>query len=255
MLQTCWHVPIRVVAALGAATFALLSSAPAFADVAVVGGGAFGAAFNIATPGNLPTYGPLPSVLLPPTGGGPFTKHLSAVHLGELASIGAMDVTTQGSLGAGGSSVSSVAIGKVELFGGEVSIQSITSRCASATSGSTGSAVVSGLVVDGSAVNVGGSPNQVLYNANGIKIVADEVSKHDKPNVADIAVNALHMSINRHGIVGDLRIAQARCHAEGPSVLIPEAPAALVMPLTGLMVIAAAVMVARRRPDQMHTPS
>lgn len=255
MRRHIWPTRLELGVAVSAAILALVAStAPALANVVTVGGSAFGESLSLAATGHTPiAYGPVPNVILPPTGGGPFTKHVSSVGTAGILTIGSANVSTQGALGAGGSVQSSASLANIAVFGGEAAVGSISSRCTSTQSGSTGSSAITRLVVDGETFTPSATPNLVLYNHNGLKVVSNEIVNHDKANMADIKVSAVHVSLNRHGLVGELYLAQSRCHAEGPNVLIPEAPSAVLMPLTGLVLVGAAALVAWWRPDKFQS--
>jgi hypothetical protein len=241
----------RLGAAVGAWIFAVLASAtPAFADVSAVSGGAFGESINVTRTGETQQVsGPTPQVLLPSNGGGPFTNSLTTTSVGHVATVGRMDVSTQGSLGATGSAASSASITNLSAFDGLVTIQSLSSRCESDSNGSTGSSTISGLVINGKAVNPGAGANTILYQNHGFKVLFNEQSKSDKPNFADITVNAIHVSLTTPAGTGHLILSQSRCHDEGPPVIIPQVPQALLAPLSLTLLVGGAVVLAWRRND------
>src|ERR1700730_1403410 len=88
-----------------------LLAAPARADVTAVSGGAFGESVDVKPLNAVEiTSGPLPTVTLPPAGGGPFTNSaLSACVPApgcSLLQAGVLGVSTQGSTGVTGGSQS-----------------------------------------------------------------------------------------------------------------------------------------------------
>ena len=216
----------RLGAAVGATIFAVMATAvPVFADVSAVGGGAFAESVNLTRTGQTHQIsGPMPHVTLPATGGGPFTSSLASANIAHVITTGLLAVSTRGSLGANGSAQSGASIANISAFDGYVTIQTLTSQCKSDSNGSTGSSTITGLVVNGKPVTIGTAPNTVLYNKYGLKVVFNEQVNNDKPNFADIRVTALHVSLTTPAGVGNLLLDQVTCHAEGPNVIIPEAP-------------------------------
>lgn len=244
----------RLGAAVGASIFAVLASAlPASADVSAVAGGAFGESINVTRSGQTQQIsGPIPKVTLPSTGGGAYTNSSSSTSVAHVATIGTMGVSTQGSLGANGSATSSASLADLDSFDGMVTIQSLSSECKSDSNGSSAGSTISGLVINGRAVNPDTAPNTVLYQGNGFKVVFNEQIKHDKPNFADITVNAIHASLTTPAGTGNVVLGQSRCHAEGPNVIIPQVPHPLLAPLSLTLLIGGAVVLAWRRNDLLQ---
>lgn len=164
----------------------VLAAGPAGALVTTVGGGAFGERVTGAT-----SSGPLPSVTLPPSGGGPFTASANGVDLGLTLKTGALSVSTQGGgLGTlAGFAESSATVANV-VIANLVKSAAVSSQCRSENSGSTGTATFTGLRVGGAQVTVTVNTRIVLA---GAEVYLNEQVRSDTATLTSITVNALRV--------------------------------------------------------------
>lgn len=185
------------------ATLAGAGSAGAAGSVA---GGAYGVRANVNALLAPVSVGALPTVSLPPEGGGPFTESLLSANLAGLAPLGLARVSTEGN-SAVGSAKSSAATADVGVAG-LVTASVARSRCSATTTGADGSASVVDLVVAGipvSAVDAG--PNTSITLPVGRVIVNEQRRSGD----AQITVNAVHVILSAALVTADVVIAQSRC--------------------------------------------
>lgn len=153
----------RVVGLRGAIVLALVTATfllggpirPAMADVTAVKGSAFGVSIPNLTifNGAQPPYGPKPAVTLPAGGSAtPITGHDNSESAvfgpATLFESGAVDVSTQGTLGANGSVTSSATINNISTAnGGQLSATALAATCTARQSGVSGSTTVTNGVV------------------------------------------------------------------------------------------------------------
>ena len=130
---------------LGAALFAAVGS-PSSADVTAVSGSAYGASGSVSLFGGPPiVLAPTPTVTLPATGeaqNGSVPSILFEAGPADLLTTGAVDVSTQGTLGAGGAVTSTATVRDV-VIGGTM-ITTLSSTCTANESGVSGSTTVTG---------------------------------------------------------------------------------------------------------------
>ncbi|HEX2272693.1 MAG TPA: hypothetical protein VHG90_02335, partial [Acidimicrobiales bacterium] len=119
---------------------------PSTAQVTAVSGSAFGASGSVSLFGGPPiVFNPTPTVTLPPGGGDESANAPSILFEAgpaDLLTTGNVDVSTQGTTGAGGSVTSSASLDNV-LIGG-MEIAELSSTCTANEGGATGSATVTG---------------------------------------------------------------------------------------------------------------
>ena len=184
----------------------------ASADVSSVSGGAFGESVNVK-PLNLVavTSGPLPTVSLPASGGGPFTNSLVSVSVPNYLSTGLLEVSTQGATGASGFATSSASVANANVLNGVLKATAIRSTCTSTESGSTGSTTLVGAVLalpGTSPVNLAANPApNTTIQVDGIKVVLNEQTTSS----SGITVNAVHITLSGLLGSGDIYISQSRC--------------------------------------------
>lgn len=218
--------PIMVTAVAGA----IAIGGSAGADVTTVGGGAFGE--QVVGP---VSSGPLPSVTLPASGGGPFTASLLSVNVPDLLRTGLLEVRTTGELGPTGFSESSASVAHVRV-GSDNTFRAnlVTSECRSDSSGSTGSTQLVNARVLGIPVTSTPGPNTVALDIPGVaRVVLNEQTVSNSPGNTSITVNAVHVTLFPGSpSQTDIILAQSRCSASGPNVNQPPTTTTTTVPST-----------------------
>lgn len=150
------------------ALFGWLFAGTAEASVDEVGGGAFGESVEVVLGGMAAGSGPLPSVTLPPEGGGPFTDTASSVDLSagvtSVLSTGVLTVSTEGGgLGSHqGFATSSAQVDDVSILTSVFTADKISSTCTSTGDGSTGSASFTNAQLNGTPIDADIEPNSSI---------------------------------------------------------------------------------------------
>lgn len=213
----------------------LVIAAPAQADVTSVSGGAFGEYVN-ATPAGLAnvTSGPLPTVTLPSTGGGPFTNSaLSACVPSPSCSIlktGVLSVSTQGAISPSSSpgATSSASVANVDALAGtpaELTASAVSSQCSVTPNSASGSTTIVGGSFGGHSLDVNPPPNTTI-TVDGQRLVLNEQTTTGGPGDFSMTVNAVHLYLGPplFSSGSEIIISQSRCGEAGPNVTIPVAP-------------------------------
>lgn len=200
-----------------------------------IGGGAFGQSVNVTSPlGAVISSGPSPSVILPPEGGGPFTKALASVNVAGLLTASTLDVSTEGQRpGADAFVESSAAALRADIGGGLIVFERIASECRSDGSGSSASTTIVKIVVNGQTlVNLQPAPNtEIGIPGVGVLVLNEQIAS-DSPTVAhplggftqfgdtSVTVNAAHLKLLPGSPLGtgDIILSQSRCSLEGPAI-------------------------------------
>lgn len=173
---------------------------------ASVSGGAFGISANVNALLAPVSVGALPSVTLPPRGGGPFSESLLSANLAGLVPVQAANLRTEGNSGIG-SAKSSAATWDVSVAG-MVTATAAHSRCSATSSGAQGSASVTDLVIAGIPIStVDAGPNTSITLPVGRVIINEQERTTD----SRIVVNAVHVTLDAAVVSGDVVIAQSRC--------------------------------------------
>lgn len=194
------------------AALANFNSAP----VTSVGGGAFGEQVV-----GLLSSGPMPSVTLPPGGGGPFNANLATFNLLGTGGSGVLQVSTTGSLGAGGFARSSASVTRL-IIGSVVTIDHLSSQCEASASGLSGSVNLDNAIVAGSHLPTTVAPNTNINVPGVAKVVLNEQVQTGGLGAFGITVNAVHVTLAPGtAFQQDIIIAQSRC-----SVTFPPCPVA-----------------------------
>ena len=183
----------------------LIVAGPAGA-AASVSGGAFGISANVNALLAPVSVGAVPSVSLPPEGGGPYSESLLSANLAGLASVQGAKVSTEGNSGIG-SAKSSASTAHVSIAG-VVTASLARSSCSATRDGAEGASSIDGLVVAGipiSTVDIG--PNTSVTLPVG-KVILNE---QQQTSGSQIVVNAVHVTLNAPLVSGDVVIAQSRC--------------------------------------------
>lgn len=185
-------------------------------------------------------FGPAPTVTLPPSGGGPFTDSLADVavpvpppfeELGDFATVAALEVSTEGALGATGFAVASASALDADLGGLEAEL--IESACEATAEGVTGSSTILELSLGGETVDVPQDPesNTTLTAADipnlgtGVTVILNEQQLVEDEAGERLVVTALRIV----AVEGD-QLAQGEVYASrsecGVSLAAPVVPAA-----------------------------
>lgn len=197
-------------------------STSASGEVSTVAGGAFGIDVHVQTiVGARVDAGPTPAVELPPGGGGPITDHLASAQVPGLLSAGVLDVSTQGTAGPNGSVTSSASVATVSLAGGAVTVDLVKSECRATSTGTTGSTTLTNLRVAGTPLPQLDPPPNTVIDVPGVgSLTLNEQTGGS--GGTPFTVNAIHLRLNSAVLgTGDLIVAQSRCKASGPDVVIP----------------------------------
>ncbi len=223
-----FHLSAAFLAAI--ACMAVLASS-ALADVTEVSGGAFGESVDVTTLLNAHvTSGPLPSVTLPSTGGGPFTNSVLSANVSNLLTAGVLNVSTEGgNLGTHqGFATSSASVADVNALSGLITAQVVASKCTSNGDGSIGSSTLTTVRVLGALVAVNPAPNTAI-NLPGVGSVTlnEQIRPTNGAGDTSIIVRAIHVRLNGALGNGDIIISESRCGAKGPDV-VPVAPIGLL---------------------------
>jgi hypothetical protein len=197
------------------------------AQVTEVNGSAFGASASVSLFGGPPfVLQPTPTVTLP-TSGGNQTDSTASINFqtgpAQLLTTGTVDVSTQGTTGAGGSVTSSSSLDTVSIGGFEAA--DISSTCTANEGGASGSTTITGgrFVVQEPDINVDGdevfndlpanpAPNTQL---NGVVPgVGDNYTVVLNEQIASgggITVNAAHFTLNGPHATGEAILGQSVC--------------------------------------------
>ena len=239
--------PLVALLTVGAAMLALPS--PASADVAEVGGGAFGySAPNVVIFGGAQrVVGPEPTVTLAADASNSPQRASAGTALvkfgpATLFSSGAITVSTEGSLGPGGSVRSSAEIDRVDTSGQELFTASrVESTCNASESGVSASTTIGGGTVQTSEGNPDAEGDEVTAPVpqnpppnttieGTLEVVGDSfryVFNEQVRSGNGITVNAAHLYMLGPTATGEVIIGQSRC-----SVSAGAAPAATQAPGT-----------------------
>lgn len=178
-------------------------------EVTSVSGSAFGAQVQVTLLGLPVNVGPLPSVTLPPNGGGPFTGNVINLGVPSVLSASVLDASTQGSLGVNGSSASSARVAGVAVTD-VLTADVLASECQADASGVSGSSTITNGLVAGIPVAVNPAPNTTI-DLGLVTVILNEQIVSSTPGSNDITVNAVHVIFNTGLLNGDVIIAQSHC--------------------------------------------
>jgi hypothetical protein len=199
----------RVLRLLGVAAAAAIVPTLAIvapATAASVGGGAYALNANLTALVVPASLGALPTVSLPPDGGGPYVESLLSTNVLGLVPVQAAKVSTEGSSGRG--TVESSASALDTGVAGLVSVAAARSSCSATTEAATGSATVAGLVVAGipiSTVNAG--PNTTIT----LPVGTVTINEQRTTGSTGLTVSAVHVNLTAAIATGDIVIGQSRC--------------------------------------------
>jgi hypothetical protein len=231
----------RMIVATAALT-GVLAGGQGVAAAATVGGGASAVEAHVNAIVIPIDAGPLPSVTLPSTGGGPLTASLANTDVLGLVTIKSGIVSTEGSADAG-SAKSSVTVANVDVLG-LVKATVASSNCNATTTTATGSAKVVDLTVAGIALAVADlGPNTKISLPIGTVTINEQITSAPTATSAaarrraarqgrartrartrhraarraaatpqSITVNAVHVHLDLLGLAsGDVVLGQSRC--------------------------------------------
>jgi hypothetical protein len=209
----------------------VVTSGTASADVDSVQGSAFGAFVG----GALTILPPTPTVSLnanessPPSAFGPFVQDAANVNLPGILSVPVLRAATQAGDIVGENHFGFVA-SLAEAAGVIVGVNAITadliqSTCVSNGDGSTGSTTIVNGVLGGSPLlDVPIAPNTQVQIPGVLTATLNEQIRNDAPGSTSIIVRAAHIQLLPSPLlptaVVDIIIAESRCAAQGPNVLI-----------------------------------
>lgn len=181
-------------------------------EVTSVSGSAFGEQVAVTVLGIPVTSGPLPTVTLPSTGGGPFTNSALSASVPGLLSAGILQVSTQGATGLNGFARSSAEVATVSIPT-VLSADVVRSRCRSDASGSTGSTSVVNLAVGNlPPITANPAPNTTIPLAGVGTVILNEQTISNTPGSTAITVNAVHVILDLGPLgQGDIILAQSHC--------------------------------------------
>jgi hypothetical protein len=223
---------VRIVRLLGAMAMSAgafaLAAGPSSAEVGSVTGSAVGARGSVTIFGGNPiTLAPTPSVMLPPTGGNESDTAPSAnLQAGpaHILETGTLNVSTQGTTGAGGSVTSSASAANVGPADATATADSVSSTCTASETGASGSATITnGQVVTSTDANgtpvttepvpANPAPNTTIHGTiNTVNDTFDAVFNEQVTNPdGSITVTGYHLKLLGPTAVGDVFVAQSTC--------------------------------------------
>ncbi|MEA2501007.1 MAG: hypothetical protein QOD01_1118, partial [Actinomycetota bacterium] len=212
--------PVLLVAAMAI----VLVAGPAGAQGGSVSGSAFGIASPSATSG--PLSAPVPGGVSgtasdPAAGFGPIVASAHLIGLPGVLTIDGVEATTTGVISPGTHDRSATATASVEglsVAGGLVTAGRLSSACTSSTDGSSGSALVEGVVIGGIAVAPSSPANTVIAIPSVLRAVVNEQTVDDAPGSTGIVVRAIDLQVlpDNHGRAAlDVVLAESRCGTTG----------------------------------------
>jgi hypothetical protein len=226
-----------VVCAAGMA-LCLGGTTSAQAAPAAVAGGAFGVAADVTLAGVHVHVGALPAVTLPSPGGTatPATGHAVSAVVGDLASLGVLDVSTVGTP-PGGSVHSTAEVQGLHvdaLIGGTENV--VKTQCTATETGATASADLAHVVINSATVAANPAPNTHISVPGIADIVLNEQITSGNSGSPGITVNGVHIRL-LPGLStlggGDIYVAQSRCSITGGTSMPVGAVGGVV--LTGVL--------------------
>jgi hypothetical protein len=171
-----------------------------------VAGGAFGVYANVNALIAPVSVGAMPSVSLPPAGGGPFTESALSASVAGLATVQAAKVSTEGNSGIGSAKSSATVLGA--SIAGVISVSAARSRCAVTSSGAEASAAVVDLVVAGIPIStIDAGPNTSIALPVGRVIINEQRRTGD----SQITVNAVRVTLDALAVSGEVVVGQSSC--------------------------------------------
>lgn len=192
----------------GTLVAAYIGAGPAGAATSVAGG-AYGISANVNAVLAPVSVGALPTVSLPPDGGGPFAESLLSANLAGLAPVAMAKVSTEGNSGLGSAKSSARVIDAG--IAGLVTLSAAQSQCSATSGGALASASVIGLVVAGIPIStVDAGPNTSIVLPVGRVVINEQ-----RTTGSQVTVNAVHITLNALAVNGDIVIAQSRCAVRG----------------------------------------
>ncbi|MEA2535178.1 MAG: hypothetical protein QOJ93_2989 [Actinomycetota bacterium] len=218
--RVCVGGPVLLVAAVAI----VLAAGPAGAQGGSVSGSAFGIAIPSAISG--PLSAPVPGGVSgtasdPAAGFGPIAASAHLIGLPGVLTVDGVEATTSGVISPGTHDRSATAAASVEglsVAGGLVTAGRLSSACTSSTGGSSGSALVEGVVIGGIAVAPSSPANTVIAIPSVLRAVVNEQTVDDAPGSTGIVVRAIDLQVlpDNHGRAAlDVVLAESRCGTTG----------------------------------------
>ncbi len=183
--------------------------------VHALSGGAFGYRLQASLLGFPLSSGPVPEVVLPPTGGGPFTAAAAAAS--TPLRLGTLAVSTEGvASGADAHVASDAQVSTVQARGrlaGGLRLEVAHSHCRTTPAGSTGATTIARLVIGSTTyLNLTPEPGTRLVVPGVGTLVLNEQVRDDGPGRSAITVNAVHLHLLSSPLASsDVVLAQSRC--------------------------------------------
>ena len=183
--------------------------------VYALSGGAFGYRLQASLLGFPLSSGPVPEVVLPPTGGGPFTAAAAAAS--TPLRLGTLAVSTEGvASGADAHVASEAQVTTAQARGrpaGGLRLELAHSHCRTTPAGSTGATTIARLVIGSTTyVNLTPEPGTRLVVPGVGTLVLNEQVRDDGPGHSAITVNAVHLHLLSSPLASsDVVLAQSRC--------------------------------------------
>ena len=228
---------MHLVALMALTAGVVATASPSSADVTEVSGSAFGESVSIALFGGAPfTSGPAPVVSLPATGG-TATDTLPSAHSAPpgnpppvvFLDTQALNVSTSGQLGPGGSATSSATVANPDLLSGFFVATGVESTCTSTETGSTGSTTLTEAVyTNGTDVRnlpASPAPNETIEGVqpdvnDSFRVIFNE----QVATATSITVNAVHVQLLGPSAVGDIILGQSVCGVSAAGTTPTTAP-------------------------------
>ena len=194
---------------------------------AAVAGGAFGVAADVSLAGVGVHVPAGPAVTLPSPGGSAttITGHAVELGVGDLASIGTLDVSTVGTPPGGsvhstaevqGLRVDEVLVGDESTLHGQEN--AITSQCTATESNASASTDLAHVVIAGQTVAANPAPNTHISVPGIADVILNEQIQTGSTSSPGVTVNGVHIRL-LPGLSalggGDIYLAQSRCSITG----------------------------------------
>jgi len=247
-----------MLSALAVGVVFAFNAIPALAALTSISGYAYGESFAIREADGLTAGLPFPTA-------GPFNQSsnfsasnsAASVTFPGLLTTGLLQVATTGTVGPTGAVHSTATVASVNALSGTLTADHVSAQCAVDSNGNTsGSSTLTNAVLAGvGALAVNPGPNTVVafstLAASGTVTLNEQT--YD-PATNTLTVNAIHIRVTGGTLLGsatsiDIIIAHVECDATpgGAHPVIPEAPIALLLPLTALAVFGGAIFLSTRR--------
>ncbi len=248
----------RMLSALAVGVVFAFNAIPALATLSTISGYAYGEQVTTTTAlGTTVTSGPLPTAG-PYNQGSDFSESKSALaaSVPGLLTTGLLEVATTGTTGETGRVSSTATVASVNALSGTLTADHVSAQCAVDSNGNTsGSSSLINAQLAGVALAAEPGPNTtVAFSTSLASGTATLNEQFYDPATNTLTVNAIHIRVTGGSLLGsatsiDIIISHVECDAQpgGAHPVIPEAPIALLLPLTALAVFGGAIFLSTRR--------